>query len=79
MPLKETFLVLYGIARDKDALVAAHLVSESGFFQWDVSFIRVAHDWEVDVLASIFTLLYSIKVGCEGEDQHWWSPSHKEL
>lgn len=32
MPLKETFSVLYGIACDKDALVAAHLVSKSGSF-----------------------------------------------
>lgn len=68
MPLKETFLVLYGIACDKDALIAAHLVSESGSFQWDVSFIRAAHNWEVDVLASFFTLLYSIRVSREGED-----------
>jgi hypothetical protein len=77
MPLKEDFPVLYGIARDKDAPVASHLVSVSGTFQWDVSFIRVAHDWEADVLASFFTLLYSIRVGREGEDQPWWSPSHK--
>lgn len=48
-----------------------------GSFQWDVSFIRAAHDWEVDVLASFFTLLYSLRVGSEGEDQLWWSPSHK--
>jgi hypothetical protein len=68
MSLKEAFPVLYGIARDKDVLVAAHLVLESGSFQWDVSFIRAAHDWEVDVLAFFCTLLYSIKVGSEGKD-----------
>jgi hypothetical protein len=37
----------------------------------------VAHDWEVAVLASFFSLLYSSRVDCEGEDQLWWSPSHK--
>jgi hypothetical protein len=42
MFLKEAFTVLYGIACDKDALVAAHLVSKSGSFKWDVSFIRAA-------------------------------------
>jgi len=52
MTLNEAFPVLYGIARDKDAPAAAHMASESGFLQWDVSFIRLAHDWEVDVLAS---------------------------
>jgi hypothetical protein len=77
MPLKEAFPVLYGIACDKDALVATHLVSASGSFQWDVSFIRAAHDWEVDALASFFTLLYSMRVGREGEDQLWWSLSQK--
>jgi hypothetical protein len=37
----------------------------------------VAHDWEVDVLASFFFLLYSTRVNYDGEDQLWWSPSHK--
>jgi hypothetical protein len=55
MTLKETFPVLYGIARDKDALVAAHLFQGNGSLQLDVSFIRAAHDWKVEVLASFFT------------------------
>jgi hypothetical protein len=46
-------------------------------YQWDVSFFRAAHDWEVDVLASFFSLLYSTRVNCDGEDQLWWYPSHK--
>jgi hypothetical protein len=77
MTLKEAFLVLYGIARDKDALVVAHMGSESGSLQWDVGFIRAAHDWEVDVLASFFTLLYSIRVRSVGDGKLWWTPSHK--
>jgi len=77
MILKKAFPVLYGIARDKDALVAAHLVLESGSLQWDVNFMRAAHEWEVEVLASFFTLLYSIRVRSEGDDKLWWTPSHK--
>jgi hypothetical protein len=77
VPLKEAFTVLYDIARDKDAHVADHLVLVSGSYQWDVSFFRAAHDWEVDVLASFFSLLYSTRMDCDGEDQLWWSPSHK--
>jgi hypothetical protein len=69
MTLKEAFPVLYGIACYKDALVAAHLVPGNGSLQWDVSFIRAAHDWEVEVLASFFTLLYFIRVRSEGEDK----------
>jgi hypothetical protein len=59
MTLKEAFLVLYGSAHEKNAFVATHLDFSSGSLQWDVSFIQVAHDWEVDVLASLYTLLYS--------------------
>jgi hypothetical protein len=77
VPLKEAFPVLYDIARDKDALVADHLVVVSGSYQWDVSFFRAAHDWEADVLASFFSLLYSSRVNYDGEDKLWWSPSHK--
>jgi hypothetical protein len=40
------------------------------------NFIRAAHDWEVDVLASLFTFLYSIRVRREGKDKLWWAPSH---
>jgi hypothetical protein len=32
MSLKEAFPILYGIARDKNVLVAAHLVSKNGSF-----------------------------------------------
>lgn len=77
MTLKEAFPVLYDIACDKDALIATHLVLKSESYQWDVSFFRAAHDWEVDVLTSFFTLLQSTIVDCEGEDQLCWSPSHK--
>jgi len=77
LPLKEAFPVLYDIARDKDADVADHLVVVSGSYEWDVSFFRAAHYWEVDVLASFFSLLYSTRVDCDGDDQLWWSPSHK--
>jgi hypothetical protein len=77
VPLKDAFPVLYDIACDKDAHVADHLVVVSGVYQWDISFFRAAHDWEVDVLASFFSLLYSTRVNCDGEDQLRWYPSHK--
>jgi hypothetical protein len=44
MLLKEAFPGLYDIACDKNSLVAAHLILENGSFQWDVRFIRAAHD-----------------------------------
>jgi hypothetical protein len=51
---------------------------DSGSPQWDVSFFRAACDWEVNVLASFFTLLYSIRVRREGKDKLWWTRSHIE-
>jgi hypothetical protein len=51
--LKEPFPDLFGIARTKDGYVIDNL---------NVSFIRVAHDWEVNIL-SFFKLLYSFRLG----------------
>jgi hypothetical protein len=66
MPLKEAFPVLCDIIFHKDAHVADHLVVVSGSYLWDASFFRAAHDWEVDVLASFFSLLYSSRVDRDG-------------
>jgi hypothetical protein len=69
MPLKEAFPGLYDIACDKSSLVAEHLSLEYEPFQWDVRFIRAAHDWEVDDLASFFALLYSLRIERDAEDK----------
>jgi hypothetical protein len=50
--LKLAFPVLYGIARDKNASVADNLEVLGGSNQWNVSFTREAHDWELEVFAS---------------------------
>jgi hypothetical protein len=36
----------------KDASVADNLEVLGGSIQWNMSFVREAHDWEVDVFAS---------------------------
>jgi hypothetical protein len=59
--LKEAFPVLFGIAHVKDAFVADNMEILGGSIQWDVSFIREVHDWEVDVFAS-FQVLQSATV-----------------
>jgi hypothetical protein len=59
--LKEAFSDLYSIASVKDASIVDHLELYSGSHQWNVSFFRVTHDWEVDVFASFFNLLYSLR------------------
>jgi hypothetical protein len=69
---KKVFPYLFSIACVKDALVAVHLEFSSGSPQWNVSFIRAVHEWEVDVFASLFNLLYSYRVRRKDEDKLWW-------
>jgi hypothetical protein len=38
----------------------------SGSRQWNISFVRSLNDWEVDDLASFYSLLYSYNLGTEG-------------
>jgi hypothetical protein len=60
--LKEVFPDLFGIARVKDAFVADNMEILGGSIQWNVNFVRKAHDWEVDVFASFFQVLHSTRV-----------------
>jgi hypothetical protein len=60
--LKEAFPALFSIARLTDAVVEDNLELSGDSLQWNVSFISEAHDWEVDVFASFFQLLHSVKV-----------------
>jgi hypothetical protein len=57
--LKVVFPALYNIDCVKDAPVATHMDYTSGSLKWNISFACLAHDWEVDVLASFYFLLYS--------------------
>jgi hypothetical protein len=57
MSLKVAFLAQFGIAFAKDTSVANNLEYVGGSNQWNVSFAREAHDWEVDGLASFFQVL----------------------
>ena len=65
--LKKDFPDIYSIAY-VDASVAVDLELLSSSLQWNVSFVKAAHDWEMDVLALFFNLLYSFRVRQEGED-----------
>jgi hypothetical protein len=77
--LKVAFPVLYGLACAKDASIATNLEILGGSNQWNVSFARVVHDWEVDVFASFFQVLHSasMRKGCV--DQLRWVPAKRGL
>jgi hypothetical protein len=40
-------------------------------------FTRLIHDWEVEILASFYSRLYSFKFRGHLEDKLWWVPSRK--
>jgi hypothetical protein len=76
--LKVAFPILYNTAYVMDATVATNMVHmdlSSGTLQWNISFVQLIHDWEVDTLASLYSLLYSIRSRRKGEDKLWWTLS----
>jgi len=50
-----------------------------GDIQWNVSFTRASHDWEMEAFASFFMVLYLARVRQEGEGELWWVPSKNGL
>jgi hypothetical protein len=65
LALKEAFPILFGIACTKDTFVVAHVEFFGGSIQWNMSFARAAHDWEVDAFTSFFRVFYLVKMRCE--------------
>jgi hypothetical protein len=71
------FPALFDIACVKEASVADNLKFLGGSNQWNVSFTREAHNWEVDDFAYFFQALHSVKVRRGREDKMCWSPPKK--
>jgi hypothetical protein len=69
LTLKLAFPVLFSIAYEKEASVAANVLG--GASQWRVRFNREAHDWEVYDFASLFSVLHSVIVRRGCEDKLW--------
>jgi hypothetical protein len=61
--LRETFPESFCIARDRDALVADQMLAHNGVVHWDLNFIRLVHDWRVDIVSSLVNILYFVKLG----------------
>jgi hypothetical protein len=71
--LKLCFLVLFSIARNKDARVADNLVVQNGVTQCNVIFTRPVQDWKVEMVLSLFEQLSSIPVRHGEDDRLVWS------
>jgi hypothetical protein len=77
LPLREVFLGLYSLASNKEASIADNHELMIGSHQWNVSFLHSLNDWEVEDLASFYSLLYSYMLGGKA-DKIWWVPSRKK-
>jgi hypothetical protein len=51
----------------------------NGSPQWNVKFVRAAHDWELEFFTLFFHQLYSIILKLDGVDKLCWNPSKKKL
>ena len=67
---------LYSLASNKEASIADNFDSVSGSRQWNICFLRSLNDWEVEDLASFYSLLYSYSLGGEA-DKIWWVLNRK--
>jgi len=67
------------MARFKEAFVVDHVLFSNDTFQWNITFIRLVHDWEVEaeMVASFFNLLYSFMMNQGGEDRICWTSSKR--
>jgi hypothetical protein len=51
----------------------------NGILQWNISFTKLVHDWEVDLAASFFDLLYSLRLGQGCKDKICRIPSNRRM
>jgi hypothetical protein len=58
--------------------VATNMDYSSGRLQWNISFVYSAHDWEVGILASFYSMLHCFRER-RGEDKLCCIPSHKGI
>jgi hypothetical protein len=76
-PLKHAYPSLYRIARYKEAWVKDNFGWRNGVVEWNVIFIRSIQDWEMDIISTLFEMLYSCKISQGNADRLYWSPSKK--
>jgi len=60
--LKLCYPVLFSIARFKDAWGVDNLSLLDGVAHWNVVFTRLAQDWEVEMVLSLYERLYSHRI-----------------
>jgi hypothetical protein len=77
--LKQCYSDLFSIVRNKDAMVAKNLVVQNGVIQWNVIFTRPIQEWEMEMILSFVTRLYSISVRHGEDDMLIWNLSKRSV
>jgi hypothetical protein len=73
--LRDAYPELFRIARDKEACVADNFQRLGDSIHWEVTFSRLAQDWEVESFLSFLERLYAVTINGNGEDKVCWQPS----
>lgn len=58
LPLENNFPKVYNIASNKDTSMAELLSSSEANYHWNINFIRLVQDWELESVASFRDLIY---------------------
>ena len=69
---------LFRICREKKASVADLMQYANGVLHWDVNFIRVVQDWELESLSHLMDMIYGVLVRGNEEDKMCWKPDKKK-
>ena len=77
-PLKRVYPELYRIACVKDAPVADFVQVRGNAVHWEVTFTRLAQDWELESISSFFDLLYSANIISSEKDKICWKPARSK-
>jgi hypothetical protein len=67
--LKSSFLELYSITCDKEALVSDYLDSSGTYIHCNPSFIKAIQDWEQESLVSFLNLIFASKTHLRDADR----------
>jgi hypothetical protein len=77
-PLKESFPVLFRIARNKEAWVSDHMQIMNEEIHWNVQFFREVQDWEVEVVIAFYSKLYETRRHMGRVDRICWIPAKRK-
>jgi hypothetical protein len=78
-PLRNQFPILYHLARAPESRVSDICHFQGSTISWDIEFTRSVQDWELEMVESFMSLLYSQTIRPGVVDSLCWTPSCRGL